>query len=160
MKEARQMHEDLLDEAVTNSMTEEQQANAWSELKEKAETLSEQEQAQLWRRYKEEEMKEKREYLDRFFALKTKEQRDAFLDAAIDRDREFAEKKESAAKQGGKGEGQAKQRSSLSAEQQHAELRRLWKSHLDSTTADQRGRQWAYWEAMKERREERGLPAK
>lgn len=164
MKEARQMHENLLDEAVTNSMTEEQQANAWSELKEKAETLSEQEQAQLWRRYREEEMKEKREYLDRFFSLKTKEQRDAFLDEAIDRETEWAEEKTSAAKESGKdgsrAKGQDKPRSSSSAEQQHAELKQLWKSYLNSTTADQRGREWAYWEARQDRRKERGLPTK
>ncbi len=164
MKEARQMHENLLDEAVTNSMTEEQQANAWSKLKEKAETLSEQEQAQLWGRYKEEAMKEKREYRDRFFSLKTKEQRDAFLDEAIDRETEWAEEKKSAAKErgkdGGRAKGQDKLRSSSSAEQQHAELMQLWKSHLNSTTADQRGREWAYWEAMQDRRKERGLPTK
>ena len=164
MKEARRMHEELLDEAATKSMTKQQRANAWSELKEKAETLSEQEQAQLWRQYKEQAMKENREYLDRFFSLKTKEQRDAFLDEAIDREREFAEEKKSAAKQSSKGgdraKGQGKPRSSPSAEQQRAELRQLWKSYLNSTTADQRGRKWAYWEAMQDRRKERGLPNK
>jgi hypothetical protein len=164
MKEARQMHENLLDEAVTNSMTKEQQANAWAELKEKAETLSEQEQAQLWGRYKEEAMKEKREYLDRFFSLKTKEQRDAFLGEAIDRERGLAKEKKSAAKESGKGgsraKGQGKLLSSASAEQQHAELKQLWRSYLNSTTADQRGREWAYWKALQDRRKERGLPTK
>ena len=95
MREARQMQEKLLDEAATNPMTKQQQAHAWSELKDKAKALSEQEQSLLWQRYKEQAMKEKREHLDRFFSLKTKEQRNAYLDAAPDREQAYGRAKQS-----------------------------------------------------------------
>ena len=57
MKEARQMQEKLLDETATNSMTEEQQVHAWTELKAKSKALSNEEQTQLWQQYKGRAMK-------------------------------------------------------------------------------------------------------
>ena len=158
MKEARQMQEKLLDETATNSMTEEQQVHAWTELKAKSKALSNEEQTQLWQQYKGRAMKEKREHLDRFFSLKTKEQRDAFLDADIDRERAYGKKKRSnqTAKRKTAATNQLKKSSSPSTEQQREKL----SQYLNSTTADQRGQTWAYWEAMKERRKERGLPNK
>ena len=152
MKEARRLQERVLNDKPRDAMTPEQRANLLGQLKTKAKGLSERERAVLIREYAE---RKNDEVVNAYFALKSPQERTAFLDRVINR--KAAAKAVAKDGKGMNGKGGIKEKTKSKPATGKDGRRDGLRNYLDSGTPEERARSMEFYEAMKARMQQRGL---